>query len=312
MTLALVPETGFAVLYDGPALQDGRMEVRELAPALIAFGDLFREANAVINPDSPPISLQIRATAEGSFVVELILVQPDLIQQIVDFLTSDQVNALINLREMVIAGGGGLFWLIQTVRKRRIASQREQRGSVELTFSDGTQITVPAGVLSLYRNARIRKRAREVVEPLSHEGIDKVAFRRESEEEVTVEVGVEDLDSFDPPAVEAEALLETDTEMAVTIANVAFQEGNKWRLSDGDRTFFASIDDSRFLARVDQAEEAFRKGDILRCRMHIEQVRDDTGLHTNWYVTRVLEHIPATRAIQLTINGGDDELAAGS
>ena len=46
----------------GPALRDNRMEVRELAPALLALGDLVREANVVANPDQPPVSLQIRAT----------------------------------------------------------------------------------------------------------------------------------------------------------------------------------------------------------------------------------------------------------
>ncbi len=163
---------------------------------------------------------------------------------------------------------------------------------------------MPAGVFSLYRNVRIRKRISEVVEPLNKEGIDTIAFRRDSETEVTVEVGVDDLGSFDPPTVEAEALLESDTEMVVAIANVAFLEGNKWRLSDGDRTFFASIDDVVFLERVERAEESFRKGDILRCRMHIEQVRDEAGLHTNWSVAQVLEHIPATQAIQLTIDDG--------
>ncbi len=129
MTLAVVAETRFAVLYEGPALENGRMEVRDLAPALLALGDLFREANTVVNPGLPPISLQIRATAEGSFVVELILAQPDLLQQLVDFFTSDQVTALINLREMIIGSGagGGLIWFDQ--EDPQAANRQSGRGS---------------------------------------------------------------------------------------------------------------------------------------------------------------------------------------
>ena len=46
-------EIEFHIAYDGPALVDGRMDVRDLAPALIALGELFQEANGMINPNIP-------------------------------------------------------------------------------------------------------------------------------------------------------------------------------------------------------------------------------------------------------------------
>jgi hypothetical protein len=70
---ALAPRKDFSLTYEGPALEDGRMEVHDLAPALLALGDMFQDANTVIDPDGPAIALQIRDFHEGSFEILLAL-----------------------------------------------------------------------------------------------------------------------------------------------------------------------------------------------------------------------------------------------
>src|SRR5688500_11839084 len=50
-------ETTFGVVYDGPALETGRMPVRDLAPALLALGQLFSEASRFVYPEQEPVSL---------------------------------------------------------------------------------------------------------------------------------------------------------------------------------------------------------------------------------------------------------------
>ena len=58
-------EVDFAVEYDGPALQAGRMPVRDLAPALLALGEIFTDASRVFYPEREPVALNIEATREG-------------------------------------------------------------------------------------------------------------------------------------------------------------------------------------------------------------------------------------------------------
>lgn len=69
----MMAETEFGVRYDGTALATGTMPVRDLAPALLALGDLFSEESLLLHPEREPVALNIKATNEGSFVVKLLL-----------------------------------------------------------------------------------------------------------------------------------------------------------------------------------------------------------------------------------------------
>ncbi|HVA89550.1 MAG TPA: hypothetical protein VNL71_06880, partial [Chloroflexota bacterium] len=49
------------------------MPVAELAPSLLALGQIFHEANGLVNPAGPKVSLEVRAHEGGSFEVALAL-----------------------------------------------------------------------------------------------------------------------------------------------------------------------------------------------------------------------------------------------
>lgn len=54
----------FDLEYDGPALVEHEMDVRDLAPALLSAADLFQVLNRRINPGSRDIQVNIRASRE--------------------------------------------------------------------------------------------------------------------------------------------------------------------------------------------------------------------------------------------------------
>ena len=57
--------------FEGDALNDGVIDVRDLAPSLIALGEVFTQANDLLNERQASIQLGIRATQRGSFEVQL-------------------------------------------------------------------------------------------------------------------------------------------------------------------------------------------------------------------------------------------------
>src|SRR5439155_23408493 len=68
-------KVAFQLRYDGPALSEHGMDVADLAPALLALGDLIKRA-ATVNGDAAKVNLIVQSDFEHKcFQVSLELVQ---------------------------------------------------------------------------------------------------------------------------------------------------------------------------------------------------------------------------------------------
>lgn len=286
--------------YDGAALRDGVMPVRDLAPSLLALGDLFTEASSTLYPELPPVALNIKATEEGSFWVDLVMWASDTWEDTRDLMTTPGASALANLQSFVVGGSVGLLWLIKVLRGRRIVGQEPtpeppDPGWVRLTLDDGTVFDVPGAVVDLHARPTIRRSARKVVRPLEREGVERIEFTRDNVEEVVIEE--EDLPAYEDDSDVGEVLTDTELDLALVIVAAAFEPGYKWRFFDGQNRFSATIEDDEFTRRIDEHREVFAKDDVMRCRVRIVQTQDDAGLHTERRIVRVLEHIEAPQQL---------------
>lgn len=295
-------ERAFRVKYTGPALADGTMPVRELAPALLALGDLFTQAGQVLYPDLPPVALNIKATEEGSFWVDLYVWASDTWEDTRDLLHSPDASALATLQTFVLGAGVGVLWLLKRLKGRQVvtqepASDTPEPGWVRLTLDDGTEFDVPGAVVELQARPEIRQSARKVVLPLEREGVERIEFTRDDIEEVVIDE--DDLAAYDVPPEDGEVLTDQELDMALVIVAAAFEPGYKWRFYDGQNRFSAAIDDQEFIARIDHHEEVFAKDDVMRCRVRVIQTQDTSGLHTERRIVRVLEHIESPQQLRL-------------
>jgi hypothetical protein len=274
------------------------MPVRDLAPSLFALGTLFTEASLAAYPDRDPASLSIKASRDGSFAVELALHSPAAWDQVKQLLTGSTVEALTNLQAIVF-GPLGLLWLIKLLRGERIESMEPlANGHIRVRLPDGTVLEALPETLATWEQLHARENARDVVEPLRRPGIDTVEFVDNGVSVLAIEK--DDLLAYDASEPEEEPLDDREENTVVTLATAALIGAYKWRFSEGDNIFTASMDDPAFRARID-AGEAFRKGDMMRVRMRTVQTRRGEKLHVERMVREVLNHYP--RMVQTSLEG---------
>ncbi len=300
-------KTTLYVAYDGPALASHEMDVRELAPALLALSALFEEANTVLNGDRAKIALNVKGSFKtGSFGFDLSVVQ-DLFQSLLTFGSRSEVQsaaAIATLLGFSSAGGmKGLIQVIGWIRSRRI-DKIEIKDSIA-TLSIGDEfLEIEESVCQLLRSEKIRKALEDAIKkPLEHEGIDSFGFADSRGETTSLTIiGREESVFYAAPAATPEDLGTTEYETTLQIIGITFQDKNKWRFSDGiSSTFFADMLDSDFLARIDNHTILFGKGDIIRAQVRERKSIDTTGtMRAERAIIRVFEHRNASVQLKLT------------
>ena len=294
----------FTLTYDGPALQNHEMDVRDLAPAMLAVGELFDAMNLLLNGETAEVQINVRAHETGCFTVVF-----DILQSWRDgaiaLLTGDYATAAINLKELLITGTC-LVWWIKNYRGKSPDRVEKLSGNMIRVFYEGKSFDVPLALLRLYQDLAVRTALEKVVYlPLQNKGINLVEFGPRTKPAQRIESA--DADSFKAPVIPETVLVSDTREAAFSIVSLAFKEDNKWRLHDGSNSVSATIEDEEFLGRVNRNQIRFAKGDVLVCEVEFTQRQTGKGLVTENIVKKVKRHIPAPRQIDLFIEEQRDD-----
>ncbi|WP_272700747.1 hypothetical protein [Desulfovibrio sp. Fe33] len=299
----------FTIFYDGEALRGSKMEVRDLAPALLAVGELLERANAVLNGDELTVKVNIKAFEAGCFGISFEVVQ-SFTSQVASFFSpgSDvrealEILGLIGIAPLGLAGG--LWGLLKKARGRKATRIKSiPNNMAEITFDQQGQIEtikVNGDVASLFANAAVRKAVDRVVEPLRTEGIDSLCLGTQNEQIPLAEKKT--VDYFNPPDIEPVLLNagEPPQDRFFSIVSLSFKEDNKWRLTDGSTPISVKITDKNFLKDVDENRINFAKGDTLKVRLKTIQMQTADGLKTEYEASKILDHIKRDRQAYLPV-----------
>ena len=274
------------------------MDVRELAPALIALSNMLEEANKVVFPDSGNVKVNIHGNFKGgSFGVDLIAVQT-IADQIVSILSGPEAAAFSNLKTileslgLIGCAGCGLVGLMKWLRGRKPSAIRTEGDQIifEITEESSVEtfgVDLVAG--KLYQSRVVRKALANVVKPLAREGIDIFASGRNGK---TAEViRKEDAAWFEVSESDADIVSDTLSEhVLLQIDSAVFKDDNKWRFNDGSSSFFGEIADRSFIEKINSGVERFGKRDVLVVDLRRVQTVTDHGLKMDYSITRVHEH----------------------
>ena len=290
----------FTVIYDGEALEENLIDVKDLAPALLSIGNIFQEANRVLNGDEIEIKIYVKATGAGSFQIDFTTVQ-SFTSQVKGILLGDTVTGAINLKEIIGIGSvavGVLFWVIKKLRGRNPDKIENIGNGVYRLTVQNEIVDIPVKTLRLYQDLSVRKAAEGIVAPLKKAGINSLKVKDKSGEKEIVNKS--EAEYFDVSnAVIEETILNVEREQAFSIISLSFKEDNKWRLHDGNAHINVKIIDEDFLSKVDKGIISFTKGDILVCRIKSIQKNTAEGLKNEYEVLKVLEHRKVNKQLSL-------------
>lgn len=290
----------FSVRYYGDALEDNSIPIKELAPSLLALSEAFQEVQFIANPHEETISLDIKATEKGSFIIDLILTNgKDIFDQAISFLNGTESNALSNLVTYVSIFSGALTFIKKNAKSKVDKNESLDNGSIKITFKDQTTIEIPKESIEATRSVKFRRNMKEVIKPLETDGIEGIDFYHIKEE--AIEINKNDAVAFEVPELEDKELETTESEVYLQIINVAFEHG-KWKFSNGSNSFYASIEDESFIDGVKKNLQQFGSTDTLKVKLRTSQKIDKEGkLKSDFTILKVIEHIKGHKQLELDL-----------
>jgi hypothetical protein len=271
--------------FEGDALNDGVIDVRDLAPSLIALGEVFTQANDLLNERQASIQLGIRATQRGSFEVQLVLSQVAVATA--GFIAVGNIQSAAALTQLILGGDVSLLGLLKRLKGQKPTRVTEQSDGVHLV-ADRLEIFVPTEAYRLYRQPSMLRGAAGIIEPLLRGAVDRLVLRQAGRE----------IDSVDQTEArylrisggDSEVLNEYIIPSAVLRLVSPRFAADKWQLNDGSNTKWYSMEDRRFQREIDQGRP-FRNGDMIVGRVRVTQFRDDENkLSQAQAIELVLEH----------------------
>ena len=167
-------EIRFTIVYDGPAVANGRMPLFDIAPAMLSTAQLVEDGIRFLYGNDAALTIEVNADfRRGSFAFE-VFTSPDTLhhaQGLIAALTPQQLD--LGLKLLGIGGSGGLIGFIKWLRGRTIQRIDKQGDQAVVTVRDGNNITINASVVNLALNNNNRRDADGVVAPLRSPGIEE-------------------------------------------------------------------------------------------------------------------------------------------
>jgi hypothetical protein len=257
------------------------MDVYQAASNMIAFSEFMVSAVKTKYGDETDVKAEVSGFEHGSFVTNLVM---DIAGPAATLLATVSAKDVYSL----IKDAMSLWKFLKGSAPKAVSYTNENGMLANVTNNNGNVIQVQTEALNIVLSDKGADTVgRFIREALQKKGIDSVNI--EGGNDALVEVQKDEAEFFVPITPE-EKLSDNVVTMSLILLSPNFQEGNKWKFSDGDSNHFsATLADADFVRRVNEGER-FGKGDMLQVEMHIQQYRVGQKINTERRVLKVIQH----------------------
>lgn len=303
------------IAYTGKAVDDGSMDVNDLAPALLALGNLVGSANRVLNHDDSIVEVKLSAHFErGSFEMTLELVRTLTDKIKLFFADADySINDIIGIIGFVSTVSGAnavsLVQFIRWLKNRRIKKIETASKDTVRVILDEDSREISIGAWNLYRSKEIHNHIEGVIAPLKHEGVDGFEVRDGNNRETIERIDKDSTEYFSTATLDEHVEeISSTQEIILKIVNVSFERNLKWRFDDGESRFAADVKDEQFLKAIDSGNISFAQGDALLAELQtVQQYTKSELKKTVKTVVKVLKVIKRDSSVEITIHSLDND-----
>lgn len=305
-------EERIRIAYDGPALKSGEMDVYELAPALLAIGDLCQQANRVLNGDKAQVRVAVNSDFKtGSFDAWLSVYQDvtSTAQTVFGTGTVHSAADVVHLIGFSVAAAVGpdagkvitnLLDFLKWLKGRKVEPARVENNGQHTQISvvgDNNTITVLTAVHELASEPKAVQAVERIVRPVEkNPGIDSFQTRDEAGQVIRTLPKDEVRELFADDMVVSDDLTYSTqdgqpVERILAVKKLWFDSKGtrKWSLTDGKASFAVVIEDHDFLARVASGEVNFNANTAMKVLLRTQSRFDAGQLKTEYIVTKVLQ-----------------------
>ncbi len=198
----------FEIAFEGDPFEDGEIDVRDLAPTLLAFGNVVQTANKALNGDRADARLKVAATDQGSFVAALTM-DVGWLTDMLDAMSAhpqrvvaaDQLMDLLIKAGSIVGGGAmGLFAAIKALKgKRPEKVEARGDGTTEITVNQSTFV-VDDRTVALLQDLPTREAVEDLGAKAARvDGLDNLRIGTDSAEVEAVRLARTDFPSLKVP-----------------------------------------------------------------------------------------------------------------
>lgn len=297
----VIDRAGMSMTYAGPGTDDGSIDVRHLAPGMLAMSDLLQTIARELNGPDQSVTMRL-SLARRSNSYEAVF---DLIRNHADVAGGTLLAAAFTIRElrlMLFGKDGSLAaWSIEWFRELKAAPpdrppQLPKR--VWLRIGDDGQVEVDPRLFL--------RPLSELLQPMAGEDIETLTLRDEHAHEIGelshehYEATRAALDVIEPPEIRHD-------ELVVEIVQPVFEGDYQWRVRVGPIRVQARMLDERFISDVRTGAVTFRHGDLYRVRLRTLEPKSGQVGRARYEIVKVFGLHAAGTGPQQNLELADDD-----